>query len=84
MCQEQYTTSKREFKQLTYKERIKIVGLSNICHTFLEITIVEIPSMPCLYFNLLHILNIFRLDLAILMASLENHYILSPNILICF
>lgn len=45
MCQEQYTTNKRNFKQLTYKERIKIVGLSNICHTFLEINIIEIPCM---------------------------------------
>lgn len=32
MCQEQYTTNKRNFKQLTYKERIKIETLYNDQH----------------------------------------------------
>ena len=32
MCQEQYNTNKREFKQLTYKERIKIETLYNDQH----------------------------------------------------
>ena len=32
MCQEQYNTNKRKFKQLTYKERIKIETLYNDQH----------------------------------------------------
>lgn len=32
MCQEQYSTNKRKFKQLTYKERIKIETLYNDQH----------------------------------------------------
>lgn len=32
MCQEKYTTNKRKFKQLTYKERIKIETLYNDQH----------------------------------------------------
>lgn len=58
------------------------VGLSNICHTDLEISIFEIPSVLFLNFNLVYILYIFHLDLAILMVSLENYYIPFPNILI--
>ena len=32
MCQEKYSTNKREFKQLTYKERVKIETLYNDQH----------------------------------------------------
>ena len=38
MCQEKYNTNKRKFKQLTYKERIKIEPLYNELHlTYTEI-----------------------------------------------
>ena len=38
MCQEQYNTNKRKFKQLTYKDRIKIEPLYNELHlTYTEI-----------------------------------------------
>ena len=38
MCQEQYNTNKKKFKQLTYKERIKIEPLYNKLHlTYTEI-----------------------------------------------
>lgn len=38
MCQEQYNTNKRKFKQLTYKDRIKIEPLYNNLHlTYTEI-----------------------------------------------
>lgn len=38
MCQEQYNTNKRNFKQLTYKDRIKIEPLYNKLHlTYTEI-----------------------------------------------
>lgn len=38
MCQEQYNTNKRNFKQLTYKDRIKIEPLYNEMHlTYTEI-----------------------------------------------
>lgn len=38
MCQEQYNTNKRKFKQLTYKDRIKIEPLYNEMHlTYTEI-----------------------------------------------
>ncbi len=38
MCQEKYNTNKRKFKQLTYKDRIKIEPLYNKLHlTYTEI-----------------------------------------------
>ena len=58
------------------------VVLSNIPHTFLEMSIIEMPAIATLNFNHLHILYIFHLDLANLMPSLENYCILFPNILI--
>ena len=37
MCQEQYNTNKRNFKQLTYKDRVKIEILYNEEHLRKEI-----------------------------------------------
>lgn len=39
MCQEEYTTNKRKFKQLTYKDRVKMEALYNNLHlTYTEIS----------------------------------------------
>ena len=38
MCQEQYNTKRKNFKQLTYKDRVKIEALYNELHlTYTEI-----------------------------------------------
>jgi len=48
MSMKKYYTTYLRIWQAFYLHTINIfVGLSNICHTFLEISIVEIPNMIC-------------------------------------